>query len=242
MVLSRGYELPEIIYPFDTDYSNNKARHNIQIQGGPVVQFPAQLVNPTLSQLTMQLVMDEACCAQGGGQAEGVCTCPGWQLDASDNDFVMEADDCPKMVLLDLRAIDPDALREATFDVAVFGEDASGAQMPLNGFTVGARLDCEVSGVMWEDRETLMGTGAPFTACGDVYDVVRGPLPIVGGDIAIGADCFLDDVTAPTATDTENPDPGRGFYYLFRSGGAEPGTFNNGSEAIDRDAALAFCP
>jgi hypothetical protein len=142
--------------------------------------------------------------------------------------------------MLTVEAVDPDALRQAEFDVAFIGEDPTGVQTMLNGVTVGARLSCALGAPLWPDKQTMQWAGPGFMACGEVYDVARGPLPIGGGDLS-EVRCIGDDIPAPSFTDDEEPALGEGFLYLMRTGGPEPGTWSGGEEAEDRDAKLDVC-
>jgi len=230
----------EIIYPFDADFSNNRARRDVQIGQITIsLALPMELVNFTDLPQTIRLDVAEACCVNPGGPG-GSCACPGWAFRSSFDQIDLAPDDCSVPVMLELEAVDPDALREARFDVTIVGTDPAGSQTMLNGVTVGARLDCAPGPPQWLDKVTLTWTGSSFRTCGDVYDVARGPLPIVNGDLST-ADCIADDQAEGLWPADEIPGPGTGFYYLFRMGGPEPGTWNDGGEAEDRDPKLAAC-
>jgi hypothetical protein len=143
-------------------------------------------------------------------------------------------------VILELEAVGPEARREARFDVAFMGTDPGGAQTMQNGVTVGARLDCMPGAPVWRDKNEFHWSASRYLTCGAAYDVARGPLPIVDGDLS-GAECVANDQPEARWSADEDPSPGTGYYYLFRTGGPEPGTWNGGGEAEDRDSKLAFC-
>jgi subtilisin family serine protease len=229
----------QIIYPYDTDFQNNRARRNVNI-GQTVItaNFPTDLTNATVSLQTITMDVLEACCLDTESTAD--CPCHGWDFRSSIAQAVLEPDEPSLPIMLTLEAVDPDALRQAEFDVAFIGEDPTGAQTMLNGVTVGARLSCALGAPLWPDKQTMQWGGPGFLACGEVYDVARGPLPIVGGDLS-DVGCIGDDIPAPSFTDDEEPAPGEGFLYLMRTGGPEPGTWNGGGEAEDRDAKLDVC-
>jgi hypothetical protein len=228
----------EIIYPYDTKFENNRARRSVNIGQTTVsLVFPTELTNPTVSLQTIRLEVLEACC---DGSAGADCACSGWDFRSSIDEVVMAPDDPSQPVMLELEPVDPDALRQAEFDVTMVGTDPAGVESMLNGVTVMARLDCAIGDPVWTDKQTLGWSGPAFTACGDLFDVARGPLPIVAGDFS-GAECLADDSPETALSDPEIPDPRTGFYYLFRTGGPDSGTWNGGGENADRDAALRVC-
>jgi len=80
------------------------------------------------------------------------------------------------------------------------------------------------------------------------YDVVRGDLQALrssGGNFALSSVtqlCVADDVAATTASDTNDPAPGAGFWYLVRAvDAAGPATYDSGAPSqVDlRDAEIA---
>ncbi|ANM29732.1 hypothetical protein ABI59_09310 [Acidobacteria bacterium Mor1] len=118
--------------------------------------------------------------------------------------------------------------------------------LDTGGVTAIAELGCQIT-----DLTPSVGAGgevlwfwdaASYSICPTVWDFVRGELPIIDGDFS-SAQCIANDLIKQEFLDQEIPDPGSGFYYLARAGGDEPGTFNNGTQAADRDSALVqACP
>jgi len=150
--------------------------------------FPTELVNPTIWQQQIRLDVAASCCV--GPDTPGTdCACSGWEFRSSLQQIDMAPDDCSVPVMLELEAVDPDALREARFDVTFVGTDPGGVETMLNGVTVGARLDCAPGPLQWVSKTRLGWSGSGFRTCGDVYDLARGPVPILGGDLST-ADCL----------------------------------------------------
>jgi subtilisin family serine protease len=232
----------EIIYPGDTDFTNNRAVHKVSIQKPIItpVPVPWNVVNLTTETQIIQITPEEACC-EGFADAGPACACPGWQIRLSDNDIPMAPDDCPKLVTALVEPVDMDALRAAEYHIQVAGAGGAGAPTDLGGVTVKATLACRVTGLEWTDTQRFRWQGSPFTACPIVFDTARGPLPIVDGDFSPAA-CLVDDGSDLVTSDPETPAAG-GFYYLVRAGGLDPGTWNTGDPQVgDRDASLVACP
>ncbi len=82
----------EIVTPFDTDYDNNCAQHNINIQQtSSPAHFHLRVVNPTGLNITVALSNDLPAKAR-------------WTLEQSEKTFTMGAADCPHEVDLYLIA------------------------------------------------------------------------------------------------------------------------------------------
>jgi len=84
----------------------------------------------------------------------------------------------------------------------------------------------------------------PPLAVATGYDVVRGDLTelaVSGGSYSAATRvCVANDVTLSHADDSENPDPGYGFWYLLRAGNcAGVGTYDDGSEVATRGPGIA---
>jgi hypothetical protein len=80
-----------------------------------------------------------------------------------------------------------------------------------------------------------------FTGTGGPFDLARGSVADVrasGGGYA-GAMCRFNDLSAPQAIDSGQPPPGVAAYYLARCTG---GTWNDGTQAGNRDLTLLACP
>jgi len=76
----------EIVYAFDSDYQNNCAQHNIQIeQAGSPARFRMEVVNPTGEDLTIRVLND-------------LTPHTGWRINQSETTFFMGALDCPRVV------------------------------------------------------------------------------------------------------------------------------------------------
>lgn len=230
----------EIIYPFDADFSNNRAVRKVSIQTKlNVFPFDWKLTQWSPVFQNLHILWQEACCLGGFGDAPE-CACPGWRLDMSDVDVPMAPDDCPRTVTALAEAVDVDATRSARYDIRVVGTDLAGTQTDFGGIRVEARLDCRVTDLQWDDAVSFRWRASPFSACPDVFDVVRGPLPVAPGGFA-DAHCLEDDDVDLGASDPTVPRVG-GFYYLVRAGGPDPGTWNEEGVAADRDVALSGCP
>ncbi|HET8947139.1 MAG TPA: hypothetical protein VFQ07_09160, partial [Candidatus Polarisedimenticolia bacterium] len=88
------------------------------------------------------------------------------------------------------------------------------------------------------DKQTLSWG---FTGTGGPFDLARGSVAEVrasGGSYA-GAMCRFNDLAAPQAIDAGQPPPGVATYYLARCAG---GTWNDGTQAGNRDLTLLACP
>ena len=88
------------------------------------------------------------------------------------------------------------------------------------------------------DKITLSWT--PAVCAGHVWDVASGLLSKLRGTGGFSsAVCVEDDSTNTTSTDAATPPPADGFYYLVRVEGA---TWNDGTQAVNRDATISVCP
>jgi hypothetical protein len=88
------------------------------------------------------------------------------------------------------------------------------------------------------DTQTLSWSGgAPLGP----FDVARGDIRLLHSSAGSfgSATCFRNNLTTTSTTDPAGPPPSAGAYYLVRCDG---GTWNDGSQAGDRDATLTTCP
>jgi subtilisin family serine protease len=87
-----------IIYPNDTDPTNNCAQHNVDIvrTHSPAV-FTMTVVNPTGDEAVMEIVTDPS---------EEEIRAKGWRLNVKDEDrrFVMGPNECPRTVTIEMEA------------------------------------------------------------------------------------------------------------------------------------------
>ncbi len=232
----------EVAYPYDTRFDNNYGQHNVMLkQANSPAVFDVQVVNPTELPLTMEL---HGSCS--GGE------CNGWYIQPDSNGFPLGPAECPRTVQVTMEPIDASASREARFDWAIVGVDGFGQQVLLGGVTTVARMGCDTRDLVFPGGTERMAWQGPdfFAACPRIYDVARGPLPIlpypsvtVRGDFS-AADCIANDLPTADFGDAKKPTPGAGFYYLARVGGSLPGSWNSGdaSQVGSRDDTLAGCP
>ena len=204
---------------------NNYAQHNEDIQQSrsPAVSR-MDVENPTYELLTMEL--------QGTFDCGGGAPCPGWSFSTSANFFQMAAGDCATTVSL-IATPAANAVRKATIHVATIGHGAQ--TYDLGGVTMTAWLACPTRNLLFTTKDTFTWsgpTGVPSTCFSGGFDVARGPIPIpkypsttVRGDFGSAA-CLASDAGPTTFTDTTNPTPGTGFYYLTRVGGPTPGSWD----------------
>ena len=87
------------------------------------------------------------------------------------------------------------------------------------------------------DKETFswsaVGVAGPFDLASGDLGVLRS-----GGSFA-GAGCLADSTSASSAMDPTVPGPGDAVYYLVR---CDAGTWDDGTQAGNRDATLTICP
>jgi serine protease AprX len=147
----------EVIYPYDTDFTNNKAQHNINIQQTfSPASFNMQISNPTNEDLTI-IVQDNL----------DTRVAPGWKVLMDTATFAMAADECPVTQTIQL---EPCALTDgetgppcgpegrtdiAVADIQIIGVRANGEQLLLGGATLQAQT-FPVNGVPMMSRLGLL--------------------------------------------------------------------------------------
>jgi hypothetical protein len=144
-------------------------------------------------------------------------------------------------------------LGAASATVTLDAADNSALPGNIDGDARGDECDCapfdpsvfavaEVTGLRLDpDRVTLRWDSAiPGSGPATVHDVVRGvltELPVGGGSQEI---CLESGTAGTTATDSENPPSGAGFWYLVRSRNSCGGTYGVQSGGAER--MTAACP
>lgn len=146
----------EIVYPSDSDFTNNRAQHNVEIQQAksPAV-FNVRVVNPTQLDLIMHL-------------RERFVSGQGWRLVKQADSFLLRADDCPRTVTLELVPDGPGVSPSAEVSVAVVGTTAGGQDIPLGGVVLVGELafdDCNSNGVP-DDQDVVSGTSQDLNGSG----------------------------------------------------------------------------
>lgn len=153
----------QIIYPFDTNYSNNCAQRNIDIaqtffarsesesddaELSPVsalgqvgaTTFPVLVTNPTRQPLFITLGHNLNACGLGGQ----------WNIEFSDNNFFLFEGECPRTVEATLRP-GPNADVPVQASVYIVGTDFNGNSFQLGGVGIAgqrdAGFDCNRNGV-----------------------------------------------------------------------------------------------
>ncbi len=236
----------EIVYPQDSNFSNNKAQHNIDIaQTKSPAVFKMEFVNKLGVPLEMQLQPTFGC--EGG-------VCPGWVLSLDQTEFPMQPDDCPRAVEVRLEPVSPSAVREARVDIEAVGIDPTGRRHRQGGNSVLARIGCATGRLVFSagSKELIRWEAdSHFQACPRLFDVARGSLPILRDDSITprgdfsSATCIADDQLGTQFTDATVPSAGTGFFYLTRAGGPLPGTWDSSGDPAQlgsRDDSLQSCP
>ncbi len=100
-----------IIYPSDTDPSNNCAQHNVNIQQthSPAL-FHMTVVNPTGEEALMEIVTDPP--------AEKL-EAQGWKLTTEKTSFRMGANECPKTVTIAMEAVGQNPAKEIPVNITI---------------------------------------------------------------------------------------------------------------------------
>ncbi len=109
-----------IIFPGDTDGSNNCAQRNIQIQQthSPAV-FTMRAVNPTREDADIEITTDPS-----ADELELV----GWNINIDRPSFVLVKDDCPVTVVMEMEAVGLSPIDEVPVDVQVMQQTSDGPQ------------------------------------------------------------------------------------------------------------------
>lgn len=237
----------DIVYPLDRDFSNNFGQHNIDIaRTHSAVSFPAQVFNTTQSMVRVEI---DGQCSNG--------ECQGWSYGPEDNGFDLPPEACPRTLDFIMEPVAPNAPRAIQIDWAIRGVTPQGDPLTLGGFSTAAVIGCGTKKLAFEEdglappkSRLTWSPDLSFTACPPLFDVARGPLPIPAfagpparGDFS-AAVCIADDVAATEFIDTEEPNPGEGFYYMTRAGGPLAGTFDESatSQVGSRDDTFKGCP
>ncbi|MCU0225171.1 MAG: S8 family serine peptidase [Acidobacteria bacterium] len=243
-----------VAYPDDIDFTNNQAeRLELTFFSRSPVEATAAVVNRADAFADVQVQPAFACPTATGN-------CLGWAYSVSASSVPLAADACPAPLRLSLEPVAPDAVQRATVDVGLHTFDDFGLLVPQGGFSLSAQLGCVVRGLGFPAG----GPGGPnrsrfgwrgddfFDACrGAAFDVARGPLPIPalapapGQPDLSGATCLADEWGASEFDDPALPAEGAGFWYLVRSGGAIPGTWDDPAgtgQTGTREGTLASCP
>jgi subtilisin family serine protease len=242
----------EVIYPLDTNFTNQRAQHNVNIEEAfSPATYKVHVSNPSMQALDMSLVNQWLCECPPPGSGDFHCPCPGWVFENSTPTIPLDADSCPVTVEVKLDPIDPMlTTRRAMVDLAVIGVDGGGGQTPYSGVTLEAELACQTTALVWTSKTQLTWQPPIWQVCPDLYDVARGPLPIApvpgipGGNFQ-NALCLANDIPQNSFTANIPPPPGQGYWFLVRTDQANllPGTWNTGfpSEAGSRDRTLQVC-
>jgi hypothetical protein len=222
----------EVVYAFDTDYQNNRAQHNVNVeQAYSPARFAFGVSNPT--DFTQQL---DIVPSYPEGEPKG------WKLELDQEQVVLAPDDCPVTIEAIFEPIDADAQRRAEVDLAVLGEQI-GEEEDYGGVTLMAQLSCAPTDLSFpraENKDYFTWVRAIYDACPQLFDVARGSLPI---DAATYGDpsCLADDDGVDEFEDGDRPAPGDGFYYLVRAGSNDPGSWASSRSSERRDDGLAVC-
>lgn len=118
-----------IIYPNDTDPSNNCAQHNVDIvQTHSPATFTMTVVNPTGEEAQMRVVTDPP---------EQEIEDRGWKLNINDTDreFTMPAVSCPRTIKIELEAIQAGEREQMPVRVAIQGV-VNGEERELGGMQI----------------------------------------------------------------------------------------------------------
>jgi hypothetical protein len=233
----------DIVYPDDCTFADNTAQHNEEIQRAFSPAVAAMDVENTLNEpVTVELYSYMDC--QGA-------SCSGWSFSPNANFIPMQPDECPATVLLSATP-SSGAARQVQVHVKALGHAQGGNLYDMGGVTLTAQLACPTRDLSFISNTDL--TWLPpidQSAClNGVYDVARGLLPIrkynsttLRGDY-LGATCVADDLPGTTFTDFTMPPVKTGFYYLTRSGGPIPGSWDivDALQVGDADDTLRACP
>jgi subtilisin family serine protease len=117
----------EIVYPYDSNFANNRAQHNVDIeQTHSPATYRLSVVNPLNESLTVQL---------RGTFSQRT---RGWSLTKSRDNFVMTGSDCPQLVTLTLTPLVGVTLpsSEAQADVQVVGIRQNLQEVSLGGVRI----------------------------------------------------------------------------------------------------------
>lgn len=219
----------DIISPTDCSAADNEVQHNEEIQQAFSPATAAMFVeNPSNEAVMIALSANFDC---------GGFSCHGWSFAPSDNFFSMMPDDCPVKVVLEASPFSADAVRRAQVHVKTYGQNQFGGVSDLGSVTLTAHLACPPRNLTWAPLSKSRLTWLPpagWDACLDTtFDVARGALPILRypsttkrGDYT-AAVCLADEQAATTFIDSAVPPSGTGFYYLVRSGGPAPGSWDS---------------
>ncbi len=210
--------------------ADNEVQHNEEI---------AQAFSPATAAMFVENPSNEAVMITLSANFDcGGFSCHGWSFAPSDNFFSMMPDDCPVKVVLEASPLSADAVRRAQVHVKTYGpEPVRWRLRPRERHAHGAPglpapqsdLDAAV-----EIRRLTWLPPAGWDACLDTtFDVARGrsrslryPSTTKRGDYT-AAVCLADEQAATTFIDSAVPPSGTGFYYLVRSGGPAPGSWDS---------------
>lgn len=113
-----------IIYPQDTDFTNNCAQHNVNVrQTHSPAYFNFTVVNPTGENIEMEIRTDPS-----AATLEQM----GWQMTINQAAFGMDAYECPRVMTIGLEPMTPNAPNEVNVTVEVVG-NLNGNELSLGG-------------------------------------------------------------------------------------------------------------
>jgi hypothetical protein len=218
----------DIDYPSDCSDADNHVQHNEEI---------AQAFSPASAAMYVENPSNEAVTVELQGNFDcGGTSCQGWSFSPNTNFIPMQPDDCPVEVVLSANPISVDAVRRAQVHVKALGHNQSGGTLDLGSVTLTASLACPPRNFTWVAPSTSLMTWLPpigRNACvNTTFDIARGPLPLsrypsttLRGDYT-SATCLADELSTTSFDDPTIPPVGGGFFYVVRSGGATPGSWD----------------
>jgi subtilase family protein len=224
-------------------WANNEVQHNEEIaRAYSPASVAMNVENPSTQPVTIELAGTFDC---------GGVSCSGWSFSPSANFFSMMPGDCATPVLLTVTPTSSSATREAHLYVTTLGHTTDGGTLDLGFVSVTARLACATRNLQWDPTGTSF-TWLPaigYIACTPIFDVARGLLPVtryasttLRGDFSSGV-CLVKETSGGSWSDAENPPLGKGFYYVTRTGGPIPGSWdlNDAFQKGKVDDTLTVC-
>lgn len=113
----------EIVTPYDSDYANNCAHHNVSImQTISFAHFRMRVINTTGQDINVSLLND-------------LNPNSGWMLGQSEQSFFMKTNDCPRPVNFTLTP-DPGVMGRQPVNIRIIGTTTDNRQLDLGGVTI----------------------------------------------------------------------------------------------------------